>query len=261
MMTTAAAAARLIADAGIERVFGLPGGEVPPPHRRTAEGPCRFRPDAPRGQCRHCRGRLRQAPRPAWRGPRDARPRRGESDVADRERVSRSGAAGRDLGADPGRISGHHTHQLLPLHDVYRPVAEVRRDGHGRHGERRRAARPRGKRRAAVRRVVSHPVRARRSEADRGGGRSPIERCGRHAPSPADRARSRGAIDARAGRIAHARSSLSGWASMPPTRLGCGAGSTTGTCRLRSLRRSKASSTRPSPRFVGVVGGNGRRRH
>src|SRR6185295_3553233 len=28
MMTTAAATARLIADAGIERVFGLPGGEV-----------------------------------------------------------------------------------------------------------------------------------------------------------------------------------------------------------------------------------------
>ena len=28
MMTTAAAADRLIADAGIERVFGLPGGEV-----------------------------------------------------------------------------------------------------------------------------------------------------------------------------------------------------------------------------------------
>ena len=105
MMTTAAATARLLADAGIERVFGLPGGEVLVLMDELRTRRRRLRADASRVERRHRRGGVRQAARPAGRGVDDAGAGRGQPDAAVVQRVSRSGAAARDLGADPRRVS------------------------------------------------------------------------------------------------------------------------------------------------------------
>ena len=193
MMTTAAAAARVIADAGIERVFGLPGGEVLvliDELRKASVDFVLMRHEANAGIAAAVYGKLRGQPGVvlATLGPGAANLMLPIANAfLDQEPLVAISAQ------IPGEFPASHTHQLPAAARRLPADREVCRGGHGRHGERRRAARPRGLRRAAVRRVVSHAVGARSREADAGGGRSRIERCGRHdLSSRRTRARSRG---------------------------------------------------------------------
>ena len=133
-----------IADAGIERVFGLPGGEVLVLIDELRTRRRRLRADAARVQRRHCRGGLRQAARPARRGVDDARSGRRQPDAAVEQRVSGSGAAARDLGADPRRVSGQPHASTAAAPRRLPAGREVRREDHRRRRLRRGAARAGG---------------------------------------------------------------------------------------------------------------------
>ena len=101
MTSTAAATANVLADAGIERVFGLPGGEVlvlMDELRRAGVDFVLMRHEANAGIAAAVYGKLR---RPARRRADDARSGRGEPDAADVERLSGPRAVTGDLGANP----------------------------------------------------------------------------------------------------------------------------------------------------------------
>jgi len=124
MMTTAAATARLIADAGIERVFGLPGGEVlvlMDALRKAGVDFVLMRHEANAGIAAAVHGKLRGQPGVVVTtlGPGAANlmlPM--GSAYLDQEPLL---AISAQL---PDEFPASHTHQRLPLHDVYRPVAK-----------------------------------------------------------------------------------------------------------------------------------------
>ena len=161
-MNTAAAIAQALAEAGIKKVFGLPGGEVLvliDELRKAGVDFVLMRHEANAGIAAAVYGKLNRQPgrrhRHAWAG-------RGQPAAADRERVPRSGAAAGDHRADSRTIfPPSHTHQLLPLHDTFRPMCRVVDEDHavecGRC-DRSGAGRVHG---SAVRRVVPDAVGAR----------------------------------------------------------------------------------------------------
>lgn len=124
MMTTAAAAARVIADAGIERVFGLPGGEVLlliDELRRAGVDFVLMRHEANAGIAAAVYGKLRGQPGVvlATLGPGAANLMLPIANAfLDQEPLVAISAQ------IPGEFPATHTHQRLPLHDVYRPVAK-----------------------------------------------------------------------------------------------------------------------------------------
>ncbi len=124
MSTTAAAIARLLADAGIERVFGLPGGEVlvlMDELRRAGVDFVLMRHEANAGIAAAVYGKLRGQPGVVLTtlGPGAANlmlPL--SSSYLDQEPLLAISAQ------IPDDFPASHTHQLLPLHDVYRPVTK-----------------------------------------------------------------------------------------------------------------------------------------
>src|SRR5258708_27709943 len=122
MTTTAAATARLIADAGIERVFGLPGGEVLvliDELRRAGVDFVLMRHESNAGIAAAVYGKLRGQPGVVLTtlGPGAANLMLPLSSAyLDQEPLL---AISAQL---PDDFPSSHTHQLLPLHDVYRPV-------------------------------------------------------------------------------------------------------------------------------------------
>jgi acetolactate synthase-1/2/3 large subunit len=121
--TTAAATARLLADAGIERVFGLPGGEVlvlMDELRRAGVDFVLMRHEANAGIAAAVYGKLRRQPGVVLTtlGPGAANlmlPL--ASAFLDQEPLLAISAQ------IPDEFPATHTHQLLPLHDAYRPIA------------------------------------------------------------------------------------------------------------------------------------------
>jgi acetolactate synthase I/II/III large subunit len=121
--TTAAATARLLADAGIERVFGLPGGEVlvlMDELRRAGVDFVLMRHEANAGIAAAVYGKLQRQPGVVLTtlGPGAANlmlPL--ASAFLDQEPLLAISAQ------IPDEFPAAHTHQLLPLHDVYRPMA------------------------------------------------------------------------------------------------------------------------------------------
>lgn len=124
MSTTAAAAAKLIADAGIERVFGLPGGEVlvlMDELRRAGVDFVLMRHEANAGIAAAVYGKLRRQPGVVLTtlGPGAANLMLPLSNsYLDQEPLLAISAQ------IPDDFPASHTHQLLPLHDVYRPVTK-----------------------------------------------------------------------------------------------------------------------------------------
>lgn len=124
MSTTAAATARLLADAGIARVFGLPGGEVlvlMDELRRAGVDFVLMRHEANAGIAAAVYGKLRGQPGVVLTtlGPGAANlmlPL--SSSYLDREPLLAISAQ------IPDDFPASHTHQLLPLHDAYRPVTK-----------------------------------------------------------------------------------------------------------------------------------------
>lgn len=124
MSTTAAAIARLLVDAGIERVFGLPGGEVlvlMDELRRAGVDFVLMRHEANAGIAASVYGKLRGQPGVVLTtlGPGAANlmlPL--SSSYLDQEPLLAISAQ------NPDDFPASHTHQLLPLHDVYRPVTK-----------------------------------------------------------------------------------------------------------------------------------------
>jgi len=124
MSTTAAAIAKLLADAGIERVFGLPGGEVlvlMDELRRAGVDFVLMRHEANAGIAAAVYGKLRGQPGVVLTtlGPGAANlmlPL--SSSYLDQEPLLAISAQ------IPDDFPASHTHQLLPLHDVYRPVTK-----------------------------------------------------------------------------------------------------------------------------------------
>jgi acetolactate synthase-1/2/3 large subunit len=123
MSTTAATAARLIADAGIDRVFGLPGGEVlvlMDELRRAGVDFVLMRHEANAGLAAAVYGKLRRQPGVvvATLGP-------GAANLLlpignaylDQEPLLAITAQ------IPDEFPATHTHQRLPLHDTFRPSA------------------------------------------------------------------------------------------------------------------------------------------
>jgi acetolactate synthase-1/2/3 large subunit len=123
MATTAATAARLIADAGIERVFGLPGGEVLvliDELRKAGVDFVLMRHEANAGLAAAAYGKLRGQPGVvlATLGPGAANLMLPIANASlDREPLVAITAQ------IPTEFPGAHTHQLLPLHEVYRPLS------------------------------------------------------------------------------------------------------------------------------------------
>ena len=123
MTTTAAAAARLIAEAGIERVFGLPGGEVLvliDELRKAGVDFVLMRHEANAGLAAAVYGKLRGQPGVvlATLGPGAANLMLPIANAyLDQEPLVAISAQ------IPTEFPASHTHQLLPLHDVYRPMA------------------------------------------------------------------------------------------------------------------------------------------
>jgi acetolactate synthase-1/2/3 large subunit len=121
-VTTAAATARLIADAGIDRVFGLPGGEVLvliDELRRAGVDFVLMRHEANAGIAAAVYGKLRRQPGVVLStlGPGAANLMLPLSSAyLDQEPLLAISAQ------IPGDFPGSHTHQLLPLHDAYRPI-------------------------------------------------------------------------------------------------------------------------------------------
>src|SRR5471030_1901921 len=124
MSTTAAATAKLLADAGIERVFGLPGGEVlvlMDELRRAGVDFVLMRHEANAGIAAAVYGKLRRQPGVVLTtlGPGAANlmlPL--SSSYLDQEPLLAISAQ------IPDDFPASHTHQLLPLHDVYRPLTK-----------------------------------------------------------------------------------------------------------------------------------------
>ena len=131
MPTTAAAIARLLADAGIERVFGLPGGEVlvlMDELRRAGVDFVLMRHEANAGIAAAVYGKLRGQPGVVLTtlGPGAANLMLPSSSAyLDQEPLLAISAQ------IPDDFPPSHTHQLLPLHDVYRPIARYVDEDHG----------------------------------------------------------------------------------------------------------------------------------
>jgi len=123
-VTTAAATARLLADAGIERVFGLPGGEVlvlMDELRRAGVDFVLMRHESNAGIAAAVHGKLRGQPGVVLTtlGPGAANlmlPL--SSSYLDQEPLLAISAQ------IPDDYPASHTHQLLPLVDAYRPVSK-----------------------------------------------------------------------------------------------------------------------------------------
>ena len=123
MLSTAAATARVLADAGITRVFGLPGGEVlvlMDELRRAGIDFVLMRHESNAGIAAAVYGKLRRQPGVVLTtlGPGAANlmlPLANSS--LDQEPLLAISAQ------IPDDFPASHTHQLLPLHDVYRPIA------------------------------------------------------------------------------------------------------------------------------------------
>src|SRR3954468_14598509 len=122
MTSTAAAVARAIADAGITRVFGLPGGEVlvlMDELRRAGIDFVLMRHEANAGIAAAVYGKLQRQPGVvlATLGPGAANLMLPLANAyLDQEPLLAISAQ------IPGEFSASHTHQLLPLHDIYRPM-------------------------------------------------------------------------------------------------------------------------------------------
>jgi acetolactate synthase-1/2/3 large subunit len=124
MSTTAAAVARVLADAGIDRVFGLPGGEIlvlMDELRRAGVDFVLMRHEANAGIAAAVYGKLRGQPGVVLTtlGPGAANlmlPL--SSSYLDQEPLLAISAQ------IPDDFPASHTHQLLPLHDTYRPVSK-----------------------------------------------------------------------------------------------------------------------------------------
>ena len=123
MTSTAAATARVLADAGIERVFGLPGGEVlvlMDELRRAGVDFVLMRHEANAGLAAAVYGKLRRQPGVVLTtlGPGAANLMLPLSNAyLDLEPLLAISAQ------IPDDFPPSHTHQLLPLHDAYRPIA------------------------------------------------------------------------------------------------------------------------------------------
>ncbi len=123
MTSTAAATARILADAGIRRVFGLPGGEVLvliDELRRAAIDFVLMRHEANAGLAAAVYGKLCRQPGVVLTtlGPGAANLMLPLSNAyLDREPLLAISAQ------IPDEFPASHTHQLLPLHDAYRPIA------------------------------------------------------------------------------------------------------------------------------------------
>jgi acetolactate synthase-1/2/3 large subunit len=124
MFTTAAATAKIIADAGIERVFGLPGGEVLvliDELRRAGVDFVLMRHESNAGIAAAVYGKLRGQPGVVLTtlGPGAANLMLPLSSAyLDQEPLL---AISAQL---PDEFPKSHTHQLLPLHESYRPVCK-----------------------------------------------------------------------------------------------------------------------------------------
>ncbi len=124
-MTTAAAVARALADAGVDRVFGLPGGEVLVLIDELRQAGIDFvlmRHEANAGIAAAVYGKLRGQPGVvlATLGPGAANLMLPvASAYLDQEPLL---AITAQL---PGDLPASHTHQLLPLQDIYRPVCRL----------------------------------------------------------------------------------------------------------------------------------------
>src|SRR5262247_705403 len=123
MTTTAAATARILADAGIDRVFGLPGGEVlvlMDELRRAGVDFVLMRHESNAGIAAAVYGKLRGRPGVVLTtlGPGAANLMLplGSAYLDQEPLVAISAQI-------PDDFPPTHTHQLLPLHDVYRPIA------------------------------------------------------------------------------------------------------------------------------------------
>lgn len=122
MRSTAAATAALLAEAGIDRVFGLPGGEVlvlMDELRRAGIDFVLMRHEANAGLAAAVYGKLRGQPGVvlATLGPGAANLMLPIANAyLDREPLVAITAQ------IPDEFPPTHTHQLLPLHDLYRPV-------------------------------------------------------------------------------------------------------------------------------------------
>src|SRR6476620_11269934 len=123
MTTTARATAKALARAGIRRVFGLPGGEVLvliDELRRAGIDFVLMRHEANAGLAAAVYGKLRGQPGVVLTtlGPGAANLMLPLSSAyLDQEPLLAISAQ------IPDGFPASHTHQLLPLHDVYRPVA------------------------------------------------------------------------------------------------------------------------------------------
>ena len=123
MTTTAAATAKVLADAGIQRVFGLPGGEVLvliDELRRAGVDFVLMRHEANAGLAAAVYGKLRGQPGVVLTtlGPGAANLMLPMSNAClDLEPLL---AISAQL---PDDVPASHTHQLLPLHEAYRPIA------------------------------------------------------------------------------------------------------------------------------------------
>ena len=124
MTTTAAATARALADAGIKRVFGLPGGEIlvlMDELRRAGVDFVLMRHEANAGIAAAVHGKLLDQPGVvvATLGPGAANLMLPIANAyLDQEPLL---AITAQL---PDDVPAGHTHQLLPLHDTYRPIAK-----------------------------------------------------------------------------------------------------------------------------------------
>ena len=124
MLTTAAATAKIIADAGIERVFGLPGGEVLvliDELRRAGVDFVLMRHESNAGIAAAVYGKLRGQPGVVLTtlGPGAANLMLPLSSAClDQEPLL---AISAQL---PDDFPASHTHQLLPLHETYRPLCK-----------------------------------------------------------------------------------------------------------------------------------------
>src|SRR5215218_2727176 len=125
MTSTAAATARVLADAGIERVFGLPGGEVlvlMDELRKAGIDFVLMRHEANAGIAASVYGKLQRQPGVviATLGPGAANLLLPISSAyLDQEPLL---AITAQL---PDDFPPSHTHQLLPLHDTYQPICRV----------------------------------------------------------------------------------------------------------------------------------------
>src|SRR5215831_11969926 len=125
MTTVAAATARALADAGIDRVFGLPGGEILvliDELRRAGVEFVLMRHEANAGIAAAVYGKLRRQPGVVLStlGPGAANLMLPLSSAyLDQEPLLAISAQ------IPDDYPATHTHQLLPLHDVYRPVTRL----------------------------------------------------------------------------------------------------------------------------------------